>query len=189
MRRQPVANLRLATSADAPLLEKLGTTTFLEAFGDFYTPDDRAAFLARTRSQAAYAAQLGDPNVSVWLAQFGDAEPVGYIIGGPCKLPLENLEPQAGEIWELYVLADYRKHGLGAQLLSAALEWLASQNRTPLYVGTWSRNLGAQRFYGQFGFEKVGEYRFPVGRQMDRDFILKQRTGAQARVSSSAPKI
>ena len=59
-------------------------------------------------------------------------------------------------------------------LLEAALEWLGERGRTPVYLGVWSENDGAQRLYGRYGFEKVGEYDFPVGDQLDREFILKR---------------
>jgi diamine N-acetyltransferase len=58
--------------------------------------------------------------------------------------------------------------------LSQALAWLDARGRLPLYVGVWSQNLGAQRLYGRFGFHKVGEYDFPVGRHVDREFILER---------------
>jgi RimJ/RimL family protein N-acetyltransferase len=55
-----------------------------------------------------------------------------------------------------------------------ALAWLAAEGLAPLYVGVWSGNVGAQRLYGRFGFAKVGEYEYPVGRQRDREFILRR---------------
>jgi hypothetical protein len=45
----------------------------------------------------------------------------------------------------------------------------------------WSENHGAQRLYARYGFDKIGEYGFPVGQTIDREFILKQtraRSGA-----------
>jgi RimJ/RimL family protein N-acetyltransferase len=56
------------------------------------------------------------------------------------------------------------------------LEWLAAQGYSPLYVGVWSGNSGAQRLYGRFGFEKIGEYDFPVGEHLDREYILRRPT-------------
>lgn len=55
---------------------------------------------------------------------------------------------------------------------TAALQWLEAQGGTPLYVGVWSQNLGAQRFYRRYGFHQVGEYGFRVGETVDREFIL-----------------
>ncbi|HWU15100.1 MAG TPA: GNAT family N-acetyltransferase, partial [Caulobacter sp.] len=38
----------------------------------------------------------------------------------------------------------------------------------------WSENFGAQKLYGRLGFEKVGEYHFPVGETRDLEFILRR---------------
>jgi len=168
------AAIHPVTLSDIPALAKLATATFIETFGHLYAPEDLNAFISNARSEHAYHRLLKDPTVRIWLATSQDADPIGYAVAGSCKLPVVNLEKNAGEIRELYVRAAFQQHQLGTRLLSAALEWLNLQNRKPLYVGVWSENLGAQRLYGRFGFQKVAEYDFPVGRQIDREFILKQ---------------
>ena len=117
---------------------------------------------------------LREPGVAIWLAERAGEPPAGYAIAGPCKLPVPGLEPAAGEVRRVYVRAALHGHQLGTRLLVTALDWLAAEKRSPLYVGVWSQNHGAQRLYGRFGFRKVGEYDFPVGRQLDHEFILKQ---------------
>jgi ribosomal protein S18 acetylase RimI-like enzyme len=168
--------IRRATRADAPALAELGAATFVEAFGHLYTKQDLTAFLSGTHSVARYARLIEEPGVAIWLATIGEAAPIGYAVVGGCKLPVENLEPNAGEIRQLYVRANVQACGLGTRLLDTALAWLASQGRAPLYVGVWSENFGAQRLYARYGFEKIGEYRFAVGKQLDLEFILKQTT-------------
>lgn len=170
--------IRRATLADAPALAELGAATFVEAFGYLYAPEDLAEFLASSHSQAACERHLHDSTVAIWLAETPGEPPIGYAIAGSCKLPVKNLEERAGEIRQLYVRAAFYKHRLGTQMLVTAFDWLESQNRKPLYVGVWSQNFGAQRLYGRFGFEKVGEYEFSVGRQRDREFILKKTVPA-----------
>lgn len=44
----------------------------------------------------------------------------------------------------------------------------------PLWVGVWSGNLKAQKLYAAHGFEKAGEYQYPVGRWLDDEFILRR---------------
>jgi ribosomal protein S18 acetylase RimI-like enzyme len=166
--------IRRAVPADAPVLAELGAATFVETFGYLYAPEDLAHFLARAHSEAAYARLLEDDKVAIWLAEVQAVPPVGYAVAGTCKLPVEDLEERAGEIRQLYVRAAFHGHGIGTRLLVVALDWLGSCNRTPLYVGVWSGNDGAQRLYGRFGFEKVGEYEFAVGQQRDREFILRR---------------
>ena len=43
-----------------------------------------------------------------------------------------------------------------------------------LWIGVWSGNAKAQRLYAAHGFEKVGEYDYPVGAWRDREFILRR---------------
>jgi ribosomal protein S18 acetylase RimI-like enzyme len=110
----------------------------------------------------------------VWIAELADVGQIGFIKVGPCKLPIEHREPMAGEVQQLYVLARYHNLRLGTRLMDVALEWLQAQQLTPLYVGVWSQNYGAQRFYARYGFIKVGKYGFPVGNTIDHEFILKR---------------
>lgn len=166
--------IRRATPPDAPTLAALGAATFTETFGHLYRDADLQAFLAGTHSVAAWNSVLADPARAVWMAGLADGTPIGFIAVGACRLPVENREPTAGEIQQLYVLADYQKLRLGSQLMDLGLEWLQVQGRTPLYIGVWSENFGAQRFYGRYGFRKFGEYGFRVGETVDREFILKR---------------
>ncbi len=169
--------IRRATPADAPLLVRLGTDTFIETFGHLYRPADLAAYLAEAHSPDAWAEWLADPAVATWLASFGSFDPgapVGYLAAGSCKLPLPALEPRAGEIRRLYLQGTAQNRGIGRQLMAVALDWLAAAQYRPLYVGVWSENFGAQRFYARYGFVKIGEYDFPVGTHLDREFIFRQ---------------
>ena len=169
----PDGTIRRATRDDAPALAALGAATFTETFGHLYPAEDLRAFLAGSHSVDAWHRTLSDAQRAVWLAVL-DGTPIGFITVGACKLPVENREPAAGEIQQLYVLARHQNLRLGSRLMQLGLEWLDGQSRTPLYVGVWSQNLGAQRFYGRYGFNKVGEYGFPVGKVVDREFILRR---------------
>ncbi|MEJ1965707.1 MAG: GNAT family N-acetyltransferase [Gammaproteobacteria bacterium] len=163
--------IRRATPSDAASLARLAEATFTETFGHLYPPEDLAEYLSRNCTPDSCRTLLEDPNVGVWLV---GSEPVGFITAGLCKLPIENREPRAGEIRQLYVLSTHQNERLGSKLLDAAFDWLAEQQLSPLYIGVWSENFGAQRFYARRGFVKVGEYVFPVGKTLDQEFILKR---------------
>lgn len=155
-------------------MARLGAAAFAETFGHLYQPEDLEAFLATERSEETYTRILADRDTFVALAEAAPGPPVGYVVAGPCKLPVPDLEPGAGEVRELYVLRSQQGRGLGTRLLEAALRRLEEQSATPLYVGVWSENEGAQRLYARYGFTKVGEYDFRVGRHLDREFILRK---------------
>ncbi|MDX1454125.1 MAG: GNAT family N-acetyltransferase [Gammaproteobacteria bacterium] len=165
--------IRRATEADAAKLAALGREAFSETFGHLYPPADLAEFLDTAHSESNWHAMLADPRRATWLA-LKDGQAIAYHIVGACKLPVDDLEPTAGEIQQLYVLARHHNLKLGTRLMERGLAWLEQEGFSPLYIGVWSENLGAQRFYGRYGFEKFGEYGFPVGDTVDREFILKR---------------
>jgi diamine N-acetyltransferase len=170
----PNVTIRRATPSDTTTLASLGAATFTETFGHLYPPEDLQTFLTTGHSVDAWTRSLADPKRAVWIATLADATPVGFLAVGACKLPVENREPTAGEIQQLYVLARHHNLRLGSRLMDLGLEWLETQGRVPVYIGVWSENDGAQRFYGRYGFNKVAEYGFPVGNTVDREFILKR---------------
>ena len=92
----------------------------------------------------------------------------------------------AGGPWQLTTLPatakvqDAHNGGWGGQLFQTVLDWLEHDGPRTLWIGVWSENLGAQRFYGRYGFEKVGEYLFPVGNTNDHEFILRRAKAAAA---------
>jgi diamine N-acetyltransferase len=174
MKNANTSIVRRALAIDAAALAVLGAETFTETFGHLYPPEDLQSFLTASHSVAAWNRTLADPERAVWIAELADATHIGFIVVGACKLPVENREPTAGEVQQLYVLARHHNLRLGTRLMETGLAWLETQRRAPLYVGVWSENLGAQRFYARYGFSKVGEYGFPVGKTVDREFIMKR---------------
>lgn len=166
--------IRRATPDDAAAAAEISAATFVETFGHLYPPEDLQAFLDKSHTPASWSRTLTDPNRATWLVEHEGGRKIGFLVVGACKLPVKDMEPNAGEIQQLYVYAEFHNLRLGARLMEAGLEWLVSQGRTPVYIGVWSENYGAHRFYGRYGFSKVGEYGFPVGKTVDREFILKR---------------
>jgi ribosomal protein S18 acetylase RimI-like enzyme len=165
--------IRRATESDAAALAHLAEVTFTETFGHLYPPADLAAYVASTYTAKACLDTLRDLRMAYWLAGAEGEAAVGFALAGYCKLPVEGLEPTAGELRQLYVRTQYQNHGVGRRLFNAALEWLEA-HYSPLYIGVWSENHGAQRLYGRYGFVKVGEYGFRVGATVDRELILRR---------------
>lgn len=168
------ATIRRATPDDAAVMAELGAATFVETFGHLYPPEDLQTFLAKSHTPDSWAGTLADPHRAIFVAEHQGGRKIGFICVGACKLPVQDLEATAGEIQQLYVLAEFHNLRLGTQLMEIGLDWLGSQGRSPLYIGVWSENYGAHRFYARYGFNKVGEYGFHVGGTVDREFILKR---------------
>jgi ribosomal protein S18 acetylase RimI-like enzyme len=173
----PEFAIRHATSNDAPALARLGEATFRETFlDDFaipYPAEDLAVFIAATYSVAVFKAMLSDPAQTAWIAHVAGGEAAAYCVVGPCGLPHPDARPSHGELKRLYVARAHQGLGLGRALFALALDRL-SLLPGPSWIGVWSGNLKAQRFYAQAGFAKAGDYEFPVGRWRDHEFILRR---------------
>ena len=166
--------IRRATPADADALSRISRRTFIDTFGHLYPDEDLQAFLTDSHAPDVCAGILADDAYAIWLLEDG-ADVVGYAMAGPCGLPHADVAPGDGELKRLYVLDSAQNSGWGGRLFQAALDWLERDGPRALWISVWSENLGAQRFYARHGFEKVGEYEFPVGRVRDREFMLRRR--------------
>ena len=170
-------NIRRAGAADADVLSALAARTFTETFGHLYPPEDLAAFLAEAYAPARQRAILSHRDYAVWLLE-RDGEAIGHAAAGPCGLPHADAAAGDGEVKRLYVRQGFQGLGLGARLCDEAMAWLLRDGPRTLWVGVWSENLGAQRFYRRYGFAHAGEYEFPVGRVRDREFIFRRPASA-----------
>ena len=165
--------IRRATLQDADALSRIGAQTFTETFGHLYPAEDLAAFLVYAYGIERTRADLADPAKASWLVE-QDGKVIGYASAGPAGLPHDDLKPTDGELYRLYVLAAHQGGGVGRRLLDTVLGWLERDGPRTLWIGVWSLNHGAQRLYQRLGFEKVGDYIFPVGQTMDEEFILRR---------------
>ncbi|AAW74911.1 Acetyltransferases [Xanthomonas oryzae pv. oryzae KACC 10331] len=169
-----MTRIRRATPDDAEALSLLAAQTFTETFGHLYPQEDLHGFLEETYAVERARIVLAHPDYAIWLLEM-DNLLVGHAAAGPCGLPHDDVRPGDGELKRLYLLKDYQNSGWGSRLFETALQWLERDGPRTLWIGVWSENFGAQRLYARYGFEKVGEYDFPVGKIVDREYILRHR--------------
>lgn len=169
--------IRRAGLEDAGTLSRLAARTFTEAFGHLYPDEDLQAFLSESYSVERQRVILGHPDYAVWLLEV-EGEAVGHAAAGPCGLPHPEVAEGDGELKRLYLLESFQNHGWGGHLFQTAMGWLQREGPRTLWIGVWSGNLGAQRFYARHGFRHVGDYEFIVGRVRDHEFILRREAGA-----------
>ena len=159
-----------------PALQSLMRATFTETFGHLYPARDLSAYLDTAYATAQLTAELADPRNYWQMVLDSDGAPVAYLECVPAHLPHPDVEPEAhGEIQRIYVLASEQGRGLGRMLMERALEHLGERyGNAPQWLGVWSENLRAQTLYRSYGFDKAGEYTFPVGATEDHEFIFRR---------------
>ena len=180
MRRAPSDVLiRQPRIEDAEALSALGRQTFIDTFvaeDGFaipYPAEDLEAYLESSFGVAATARKLAEPGAEWWVAE-RNGSLLAFANAGPNGLPHPDADDTQMELRRLYVDKAAQGLGLGTKLLTLALDWMQTNTSGPLWIGVWSGNLKAQKLYAAHGFEKAGEYQFPVGRWLDDEFILRR---------------
>lgn len=171
------AVIRHACLEDASALATLGRQTFIDTFvtgfGIPYPADDLALFLDASFSPEATATKLKEPGAAWWVAE-RDGALLAFANAGPNTLPHPDGRASHAELRRLYVSKAAQGLGLGTRLLTLSLDWMQAHTDGPLWIGVWSGNLKAQKLYAAHGFDKAGEYLYPVGRWLDDEFILRR---------------
>jgi GNAT superfamily N-acetyltransferase len=169
--------LRPARADDAAALSVLGRQTFIDTFVDGfgipYPAHDLEAYLDASFGVAATEKKLAEPDCAWWVAERGD-ELLAFANVGPNGLPHPDATPANMELRRLYVGKSAQGLGLGTALLKLSLDWMETHTDGPLWIGVWSGNVKAQKLYQAYGFEKAGEYEYPVGAWRDHEFILRR---------------
>lgn len=167
--------LRPASLDDVPALAALGRDSFSASFGHLYRPEDLAAFLGEVHTVAVVAKEVAADEFTHAVVVEGGA------LKGYCKLrhpsSFAGYSDAANPIAlsQLYTAPASTGRGIGAALMDWALTEARARGCGAVQLSVWSGNLGAQKFYARHDFIKIADIHFPVGEQLDEEFLLELR--------------
>jgi diamine N-acetyltransferase len=164
--------LRDGRPDDAALLANFWRDRYVETFAHLYRPQDLAAFLAASYGVDRQYAELLDQAGAHRLAFAADGALVGACGVGPLKLPINPGAAQSYELHRLYLTAAAQGGGLADALMTWALDRARARNAARMYLGVYSENHRAKRFYSRWGFVRVGGYDYVVGDAVDPEDIM-----------------
>ena len=176
--KSPVT-VRRAVVADASTLAELGASTFTETFAEANTPEDFAAYMAASFSEAIQRAELEDGNNTVFLAE-RDGDAVGYVMVREGRIPSCIVAEDALEIARLYARKATIGTGVGATLMQRALAEAAGRGKDAVWLGVWERNARAIRFYEQWDFHPAGKQPFLLGADLQTDLVMVRRIARES---------
>lgn len=171
--------IRQTTAADAGRLAALAAVTFALACPPESRPEDIAAHLASTLSEARFLAYLADPDVTVLVID-ADGGLRGYslLVARPASDPdvaAVLSELPCTELSKCYVHPDHHGLGAAAELMHASIGAAAGAGARGLWLGVNSQNARAVRFYEKSGFRQVGTKSFTLGNTVEHDFVMERR--------------
>jgi len=123
--------------------------------------------------RAFLPAALRDPSTEFCLAFDDDKRAIGYahyrFYTSIWALGTES------HLEDLYVLPDFRNHGVGQQLMDFVINRARSRGAAALGLHTNENNRGAQAFYRRLGFEPRTEVAWKGGTEMYWGMSLRER--------------
>lgn len=159
-------------------LTALARTTFSNTFVH-YTEVDLNAYLNSSLTSEKLQEELEDPTNHFYLVLM-NSEVAGYLkFLSPSTRYLDRVTTsyrKAVLLERFYFLPDY----FGTGLASIALEFVTAFARTQagadlLYLSVWEKNYRAQSFYQKSGFRTLGSFDFPVGEEIDLEFLYGKK--------------
>lgn len=85
-----------------------------------------------------------------------DSKIIGYIAGSVYEdLSYSYYEGLTAEANNMFILAEFRRYGIGSKLMNSFFEWCNSKNAKRVMVTASSKNDKAIGFYHQMGFSDI----------------------------------
>lgn len=167
--------IRVATTADSALLAALAAQTFREAYGSTDDAAEIERYVAEHFTRAKMLWVLADPNSTVLIVEDGDSA-VGYAHARVNSKAPSCIKPERVlELSRLYLTQSVTGKGHGAALMQAIYEEARRRGAEAVWLGVYSINDRAIRFYERQGFECVGTYEFTLGRTTYTDPVYIRR--------------
>jgi ribosomal protein S18 acetylase RimI-like enzyme len=126
---------------------------------DYHAPLDRR--LRVVPEERAYVARaigywLGDGSSRLLVAEVGGAV-IGFALGGLVEVGLGIKSDAYGHIAHICVAADWRRRGIGRQLLATLVHWFRRKEVSSIHIYVSHFSPVSQRFWRSMGFESYIE--------------------------------
>jgi ribosomal protein S18 acetylase RimI-like enzyme len=159
MTDRPVAQIRIATPADAPALGKMHVASWRETYAGIL-PDKMLSSLSVDGRAAAWAKLMQEPETEdstvVYLIEH-EGSIIGFGACGAQRTEILKDKGYDGEFGGIYVLRAFQRQGIGASLLAKMSLDLLGRGFSAAALWVLRENPVARRFYEYHGGEVVAE--------------------------------
>lgn len=169
--------IREITEADLPTFVDLAIRTFRETYAIHNNPQDMQQYMDAYMSKSRLIAEVDEPGSCTLIQWYGD------LMAGYARLrrASPSCSISATSHWELerfYVDKPWQGRGLAADLMSACEQETQKRGLDGLWLGVWTENRRARRFYQKMGFREEGSKEFKLGQDVQIDLVLVKTVSA-----------
>lgn len=154
--------IRLALPPDAPAIAHVQIATWNTTYRGLIA-DDYIDGLSQAYRETRWRATLNDPAAArcVFVAENDEREIVGFACGGTQRTDVPGFD---GELYAIYLLTSYQRHGVGEMLTRAVAGCLLQVGFSSMLVWVLAGN-SSRAFYESLGGQLVGEQMLTIGAQ------------------------
>ncbi|WP_137597864.1 GNAT family N-acetyltransferase [Paucilactobacillus kaifaensis] len=163
--------IKRVTTADLPALRDISIKTFTDTFGEQNTAANMQAYLDKAYNKEQLLQELETLSAAFYFALV-DGELAGYLKVNVDNAQSESMGADSLEVERIYILPQFKRQGLGKQLINYAIELAKNDNKRKVWLGVWEQNFAAQKFYQFLGFKRESEHSFYMGTDPQTDYII-----------------
>jgi len=158
--QEETLSIRSADTNDIDVLREIGCATYRDHFSHVWSEAGIRRFVDADFSAEAIRATLDAPSKHLWMiASDNDGKVAGYAkINWGTRDPILGLE--GAELQKIYFRKSATGKGYGAAMLDHVFDLVQQRSNRRIWLDVLKVNIGAQRFYEQAGFAKLGEMPF-----------------------------
>jgi len=162
---------RLSTD-DLGDLRDIAEETFLDTFASQNEPENIATYVAATFNTDRVKKELANENSEFYFIKTHSGI-AGYLKLNQRAAQTEQDLANALEIERIYIRRNFQGTGAGRALMNLAIEVAKVAKVDWIWLGVWDQNTRAIQFYRKSGFVEFGQHDFYMGKELQRDIMMK----------------
>ncbi len=174
---------RLVEPEDLYQLVEIACTTFIDSFAEQNEPTAFYAYVEQAFAPEHLQKELQTEG-SIFYFVEDDSHIIGYFKINTSKSPSLTDRPhfyadfspyqslEMTELERIYLKKEYQGKGFAAELMAYIEDCVRQQNAHYIWLGVWSLNTKAIRYYEKCGFSTFGEHIFQIGDDAQTDYLM-----------------
>ena len=157
--------IRRARVEDAQAIAEVHVASWRTTYKGIMS-DEELANLSVDRRQLMWEHQLRDAQVMTYVAEDERGRIVGFVAGGPNRTDSDNpreTDIYHSELYEIYLLQEVQRHGLGSRLTRRLVEDFREQGYQSMILWVAADNTSARKFYETLGGTYISTQQLELG--------------------------
>lgn len=175
-------NIQRVTADQLAVLQQISRETFVEAFASENTAEDMLHYLENNLGLPQLTEEFNHPCSQFYFATTPSGI-AGYLKINTGAAQHELKDCHTLEIERIYTYKTHHGNGTGAALLKYAVDLATEMQADFIWLAVWEKNHRAIRFYEKNGFMAFGTHDFMLGKDVQKDILMKMPLQGKGSVS------